>query len=257
MSNRTPARGTARRLSWPGGCVTLLSRGAPKPLRAAEFRTGTDQLSLARAIATAAAAVCVLGAPVARAQVIEIGPGGSVTTFDGPSVHVAGAARSIREVMGLDAEAPATLRADPASSATLRAPAHVRPLVEAAAARHGLAPALLDAVAHQESRFRQEAVSHKGAIGVMQLMPGTARALGVDPHDKIQNLDGGARYLRAMLDRFGGDVTLALAAYNAGPGAVERHRGVPPFRETQDYVRRIRADLDARAPAAAPSGERR
>ncbi len=192
-----------------------------------------------------------------HAQVIEIGPGGTVTTISGPSVHVGGSARPIREVMGLGEDAPATLQADPAPPATLRAPAHVRPLVEAAAARHGLSPALLDAVAHQESRFRQEAVSHKGAIGVMQLMPGTARALGVDPHDKVQNLDGGARYLRAMLDRFGGDMTLALAAYNAGPGAVERHGGVPPFRETQDYVRRIRADLDLRARMGAATGDRR
>lgn len=188
---------------------------------------------------------------------IEIGPGGAVTIFDGPSLHVGGAAQSIREAMGLNDDAPATLQADPAPPSALRAPAHVRPLVEAAAARHGLAPALLDAVAHQESRFRQEAVSHKGAIGVMQLMPGTARALGVDPHDKMQNLDGGARYLRAMLDRFGGDVTLALAAYNAGPGAVERHGGVPPFRETQDYVRRIRADLDTRARTGAATGDSR
>jgi soluble lytic murein transglycosylase-like protein len=197
--------------------------------------------------------VCVLLAAPADAQVLEIGPGGAVTTFDGPTLHAGGAARSIREAMGLTDDAPAALTADtaPPVAGALRAPAHVRPLLEAAAARHGLAPALLDAVAHQESRFRQEAVSHKGAIGVMQLMPGTARAMGVDPNDKLQNLDGGARYLRAMLDRFGGDVTLALAAYNAGPGAVERHRGVPPFRETQDYVRRISADLAARAASGA------
>lgn len=212
-------------------------------------------MGLARTIASAAFAACAAFGASVHAQVIEIGPGGAVTTYDGPSLHVGGAARPIREVMGLEVEPPAALRADAAPAGDLRAPEAVRPLIEAAAARHGVAPALLDAVAHQESRFRQSAVSHKGAIGVMQLMPGTARSLGVDPHDKVQNLDGGARYLRAMLDRFGGDVTLALAAYNAGPGAVERHRGVPPFRETQDYVRRISADLAARA--AGQTGVRR
>jgi soluble lytic murein transglycosylase-like protein len=128
----------------------------------------------------------------------------------------------------------------------LRAPGRIAPYVAAAAARHGLEPALVDAVAHHESRFRPDAVSPKSAIGVMQLMPATAAALGVNPWDVGQNIDGGARYLRAMLDRFGGDVALALAAYNAGPGAVERHRGVPPFAETRTYVARISADLAAR-----------
>ncbi|MGC1300963.1 MAG: lytic transglycosylase domain-containing protein [Caulobacteraceae bacterium] len=106
----------------------------------------------------------------------------------------------------------------------------------AAAARHSLAPELLDAVVRRESGYRTTAVSKAGAIGMMQLMPATARALGVDPHDPVQNLEGGAAYLRSLLDRFDGRIDLALAAYNAGPGAVERHAGVPPYRETQAYV---------------------
>jgi len=105
-----------------------------------------------------------------------------------------------------------------------------------AAARHGVSPALVDAVARQESGYRADAVSRKGAIGVMQLMPETARALGVDPRDALANIEGGALYLRQLLDRFGGRIDLTLAAYNAGPGAVERYGGVPPFRETQAYV---------------------
>jgi soluble lytic murein transglycosylase-like protein len=87
----------------------------------------------------------------------------------------------------------------------------------------------------QESGWNPTARSHKGAIGLAQLMPGTARQLGVDPHDPEQNLRGGARYLAAQYRRFG-SWRLALAAYNAGPGAVEKHGGVPPFRETQGYV---------------------
>lgn len=111
-------------------------------------------------------------------------------------------------------------------------------LARDAARRNGIPEDLFLRLVQQESRFDPTARSHKGAIGLAQLMPGTARLLGVDPHDPRDNLDGGARYLRMMHAKFG-SWRLALAAYNAGPAAVDKHGGVPPYRETRDYVRKI------------------
>ena len=120
-----------------------------------------------------------------------------------------------------------------------------------AARRHELDPALLTAVVGQESGFRQRAISGAGAMGLMQLMPETARELGVrDPFDPAQNLDGGAKYLRGLIDRYHGRLDLALAAYNAGPGAVDRYGGVPPYRETQNYVANILASYRTAALAS-------
>jgi len=116
----------------------------------------------------------------------------------------------------------------------------VRSLAVAAAKRHGLDPELVLAVVGVESAFRPEAVSSKGAQGLMQLMPRTAASLGVeDAFDPAENLDGGVRHLGALLARYGGDVERALAAYNAGEGAVARHGGIPPFQETREYVKRV------------------
>jgi soluble lytic murein transglycosylase-like protein len=113
-------------------------------------------------------------------------------------------------------------------------------LVRKSAAEAGVDPRLVAAVTESESNFDPRATSATGAAGLMQLMPETARELGViDRYDPEQNMRGGSRYLRALLDRFHGDVPLAVAAYNAGPGAVEKYGGVPPFSETQSYVRRV------------------
>ena len=125
----------------------------------------------------------------------------------------------------------------------------LRALAAEVARRHGLDPDLVLAVVGVESGFRPEAVSPKGAQGLMQLMPATAGSLGVeDVLDPAQNLDGGVRHLGALLTLYGGDLPRALAAYNAGEGAVARHGGIPPYRETRAYVKRVLARYRDRKP---------
>ena len=131
-------------------------------------------------------------------------------------------------------------------------PPDLAPLVRDAAKATGLDPALLAAVARTESGFNLNAVSPAGAQGLMQLMPATARGLGVEnPLDPTESLNGGARHLRGLLDRFGGDVRLALAGYNAGPEAVRRAGGVPPYAETQTFVDRVLVHYEELATAGA------
>jgi soluble lytic murein transglycosylase-like protein len=115
-------------------------------------------------------------------------------------------------------------------------------LVSEAALRNSLPPAFVASVAKAESAMKQSAVSPKGAIGVMQLMPATAKALDADPRDTEQNIDAGTRLLKELLIKYDGDVVKALAAYNAGPGAVAKYNGLPPYRETQEYVNKVIRD---------------
>jgi len=124
--------------------------------------------------------------------------------------------------------------------------------IQAAAALHGISQDLIRAVIQVESQFDRLAISTAGARGLMQLMPATARSMGVtDSFDARQNIFGGTRYLRSLLGRYGGDVSLAAAAYNAGEGAVARYNGIPPYKETQNYVRKVNAILGGAVAAVA------
>jgi soluble lytic murein transglycosylase-like protein len=149
------------------------------------------------------------------------------------------AATSFASVLG-----QATAAAVPASTPAV--PSSLDGAIADAGSRYGVDPQLLRALIAQESGFNPNATSAAGAQGLTQLMPSTAASLGVtNPYDPVQSIDGGAQYLRAQLDRFGGDVSKALAAYNAGPGAVERFGGVPPYAETQRYVQQVLGRYDA------------
>lgn len=165
--------------------------------------------------------------------------------FDGKISQALFALRSVRRQMHYQ-PFDAVLFGSSASFRHQRVPSSLAPLFQDAAARYGVDPRLVVAVARQESAFNERAVSPVGARGLMQLMPATAEYLGVsDPFDARANVFGGTRYLRELLDTFQGDLDLTLAAYNAGPGAVQKYRGIPPYRETQRYVRKVRAEYEA------------
>jgi soluble lytic murein transglycosylase-like protein len=156
------------------------------------------------------------------------------------------AAAEVHEYLGRDSSQSASdkIAAANFSAASFRGPlatsADIDTAIEQAAARHNVDPNLVRAVVKVESNFNPNAVSRKGAMGLMQLMPATARQLKVkNPFDPEQNVDAGVRHLKQLLESYGGDVRLTLAAYNAGATAVARSSGVPRFAETQNYVRRI------------------
>jgi soluble lytic murein transglycosylase-like protein len=196
-----------------------------------------------RRFARPSAAVLIVAsvfASPAYAQVMDIAADGTVAVREGSGAatwQVVNSPASDKVVSTVDAaEVPQT-------AVTMIEPAPVPPQYSAAlsfaAKTANISPALLGALVWQESRWHPQAVSRKGAIGLTQLMPGTARDLGVDPTDPLANLIGGARYLRQLLDQFDGDVEKALAAYNAGPGRVRSAGGVPAIAETRNYVASI------------------
>ncbi|MXP00406.1 transglycosylase SLT domain-containing protein [Altererythrobacter xixiisoli] len=198
----------------------------------------------------ALAALCV---SPAQADVLEIGDNGDARWVNGPMslapvanlpADDAASALPLAEVPAETLLVPDHAMAMPHRTAA-QVPAAYAAKVAELAARFDLSPALIEALVWQESRWRTNAISPVGARGLAQLMPGTARYLGVDADDPFANLEGGARYLREQIDRFDGDLERALAAYNAGPGRVIRAGGIPRIRETQTYVSAIMGRLSA------------
>lgn len=179
------------------------------------------------------------------ATVARVGELNALLTFSPPAPAAAPAAAPSTpfDAQLASAMGPSSTTATPVAGATTATAGGGTPYaaeISAAATRNGVDPNVLSGLIRAESNFDPNATSPAGAQGLTQLMPGTAAGLGVtNPLDPAQSIEGGARYLRQQLDHFGGDVTKALAAYNAGPGAVERFGGVPPYEETQSYVRRV------------------
>ncbi len=186
-------------------------------------------------------------------------PGGQVITFqNGAKLRVDRADRdgdqviltmgtmvtmyAANEIVRIESEEDLARSKNATPQKSGKATDETREMIREAAKAHGLPTYIMESIAEAESGLRRNAVSHKGAIGVMQLMPGTARELGVDPHDVKQNIEGGTKLMRELLRKYQGDpnqVAKALAAYNAGAGAVARHGGIPPYKETRQYVRKI------------------
>ena len=183
----------------------------------------------------------------ARADVIELNRDGSVVIRASDRSETAGVAAEPIDLGDLRIPAEALTMSIQSQAPTLYSGA-----VAQIADANGISPFLLEALVWQESRWQAGARSRAGAIGLTQLMPGTARDLGVNPTDLASNLAGGARYLRQQLDRFDGNVELALAAYNAGPGRVQRSGGIPRILETQNYVRSI---VDRLSTYSTPQGQ--
>ncbi|RIV88145.1 lytic transglycosylase domain-containing protein [Aurantiacibacter xanthus] len=201
---------------------------------------------------SATALVIAVGAAPAHADVLEVGAAGEARWVAGPAMAVAASQdlSASYAMVPAPVQVPAEISALVPESAVADPALHDDdvPLAYAAkvaelAARFDLSPALIEALVWQESRWRANARSPVGAQGLAQLMPGTARYLGVDAGDPFANLEGGARYLREQLDRFDGNLEKALAAYNAGPGRVMRAGGIPRIRETQQYVAAIMGRL--------------
>jgi soluble lytic murein transglycosylase-like protein len=187
-------------------------------------------------LAVASMMVC---ASSAGAQVMDIASDGTVSVRSGAGAAIWQVVNSAPGRASDNEQAPEVPAAAITTSNDALIPQQYSAAVQSAAASASISPTLLAALVWQESRWNPQAVSTKGAMGLAQLMPGTARDLGVNPADPYANLVGGARYLRQLLDQFGGNVEKALAAYNAGPGRVRTAGGIPAIAETRNYVASI------------------
>ena len=203
-----------------------------------------SQLQAMLAGATPAASPSSASSPAAFSSALMNAT--SAATLSGDATAATTADASVGSLSSpLGAPAATTTGAATTGSALPASVPYAAQITQAAQA-NGIDPALLAGLIKQESGFNPNAGSGAGARGLTQLMPGTARGLGVtNVLDPAQSIQGGAKYLKAQLDAFGGDVTKALAAYNAGPGAVKRFGGVPPYSETQNYVRIVQANAAA------------
>jgi soluble lytic murein transglycosylase-like protein len=183
----------------------------------------------------------------------QVSSGGVITSAGGASAGAQGAgtsdfASALQAATSSDAASGTTAGAEVAGStgAGTGGEAEYESLIDQAAARNGVDPAILHGLIEQESGFNASATSSAGAAGLTQLMPGTASSLGVaNPLDPAESIEGGARYLGQLMGQFGGNAEDALAAYNAGPGAVQQYGGVPPYSETQSYVAKVLANAEA------------
>lgn len=173
-------------------------------------------------------------------------PGDTLGGIEKTSSDLSHSQRSHHLQPALNGDRPEVLSAHDDQSGNNPILPNIRQSIRNAATKYAISEELIQSVIQAESSYRPDAVSPAGAQGLMQLMPATAKELGVsDPFDVDQNIDGGTRYLRKMMNRFGGDIKLALAAYNAGPGTVQRYNGNVPYPETQAYIQRVLSTMAA------------
>ena len=203
-----------------------------------------------RLFALALGAGAALAASPSFAQVMDIAPDGTVSVRQGSGAANWEVVTPASDKTVDQDGAPIVPSYAYSNLSPIVAPPQFTAALTQAAAAANLSPTLLSAVVWQESRWNPQAVSPKGAMGLAQLMPATARYLGVNPADPVQNLVGGARYLRMLLDQFDGDVEKALAAYNAGPGRVRSAGGIPAIAETRNYVSSIVSRISASSSGA-------